>query len=190
MWSVLFPLTCTTVWQLLFNIRNLPCSKAEWREREGEKRPQRGGWHSWYTAQPRAPRAPWPPQHDAACTAIRSTKTVLLRHSHGDMSSSCTRRGSHCIRGNISSQKELWCAGTGCPGRWWSHCPWRYSKTVWLWHWGMSSRVVTGMGWWLDWMILSVFPTLTILWFYDSKSLGVEPWALMFFGTALCSTAA
>ena len=71
-----------------------------------------------------------------------------------------------------------------------SHHSWRFSTKGWMSHWVTWSRVVTSMSWWLDWMILSVFPTLTILWFYDSKSLGVEPWALMFFGTALCSTAA
>ena len=29
----------------------------------------------------------------------------------------------------------------------------------------MGSRAVSGMGWWLGWMILVVFPTLMILWF-------------------------
>jgi len=26
--------------------------------------------------------------------------------------------------------------GTGCPGRWWSHHPWRCSKNVYMWHFG------------------------------------------------------
>jgi len=29
-----------------------------------------------------------------------------------------------------------WGTGTGCPGRWWSHCPWRCSRNVEMWHWG------------------------------------------------------
>ena len=41
------------------------------------------------------------------------------------MASSCTRGGSGWILGRISSQKEWWGTGMGCPGRWWSHCPWR-----------------------------------------------------------------
>ena len=28
-----------------------------------------------------------------------------------------------------------WGIGTGCPGRWWSHCPWRCSRSVEMWHW-------------------------------------------------------
>jgi len=24
--------------------------------------------------------------------------------------------------------------GTGCPGKWWSHHPWRCSNNVWIWH--------------------------------------------------------
>lgn len=38
-------------------------------------------------------------------------------------------------------------------------------------HWVTQSRAVAGMGWWLDWMILLVFPTLTFLWVYDSHIL-------------------
>ena len=34
-----------------------------------------------------------------------------------------------------------------CPRRWWSHCPWRYSRTVEMWHWGTRPRANTGMGW-------------------------------------------
>ena len=40
------------------------------------------------------------------------------------------------ILGNTFSLKG-WCgSGTGCTGRWWSHCPWRCSRTVEMWHWG------------------------------------------------------
>ena len=42
---------------------------------------------------------------------------------------SCTRGGSGLVLGK-TSQKEWWGIGTGCPGRWWSHCPWRCSRNV------------------------------------------------------------
>jgi len=50
------------------------------------------------------------------------------------MASSCTRGGLDWILGKISLLKEWSDIGTGCPGRWWSHHPWRCSKTVWMWH--------------------------------------------------------
>ena len=36
---------------------------------------------------------------------------------------------------SVSGKEFLnWCkwsgAGTGCPGRWWSHCPWRCSRNI------------------------------------------------------------
>lgn len=34
---------------------------------------------------------------------------------------------------------------TGCPARWWSHCPWRRSRAVWMRHWGTRLR---GQWWW------------------------------------------
>jgi len=34
------------------------------------------------------------------------------------------------ILGEISSLKEWSGIGPGCPGRWWSHHPWRHSKNV------------------------------------------------------------
>jgi len=35
---------------------------------------------------------------------------------------------------------KLWCCcGTGCPGKWWSLCPWRCSRTVEMWHLGTWS---------------------------------------------------
>ena len=46
------------------------------------------------------------------------------------MALSRTRGGSGWILGNISCQKEWRGTGTGCPGRWWSHRPWRCSRTV------------------------------------------------------------
>jgi len=35
------------------------------------------------------------------------------------LSSSCARGGSGWVLGKISSAKDQWCSGTGCPGRWW-----------------------------------------------------------------------
>jgi len=55
--------------------------------------------------------------------------------------SHCTRRGPDWILGTISSQ-EWWCTGTGCPGRWWSHHPWRCSRNIEVWYWGMWWRWV------------------------------------------------
>lgn len=40
------------------------------------------------------------------------------------------------VLGIFFSQKEWWCAGTGCLGWWWSHHPWRYSRDMWMCHWG------------------------------------------------------
>jgi len=37
------------------------------------------------------------------------------------MALSCTRRASGWTLGKISSPKDSSGAGTGCPGRWWSH---------------------------------------------------------------------
>jgi len=49
----------------------------------------------------------------------------------------CTRGGSGWALGKISSPAEWWCIGTGCAERWWSCCPWRCSRSVEMWHWGM-----------------------------------------------------
>ena len=54
------------------------------------------------------------------------------------MASSCARL---CLRSGwilrkISSQKDWLGTGKGCPQRWWSHHPWRCSRTVWMWQWG------------------------------------------------------
>ena len=34
-------------------------------------------------------------------------------------------------RFRLDIRKEQW---HSCPGRWCSHCPWRCSRTVWMWH--------------------------------------------------------
>jgi len=56
-----------------------------------------------------------------------------------------TREGFSWILEKNSFQKEWWCISTGCPGRWRAHRPWRCSRTVGMWHWGMWS---VGMGEW------------------------------------------
>ena len=50
------------------------------------------------------------------------------------MALSCAKGDSGWILGKISLPKEWCCSGTGCPGRWWSHHPWRCSRAVWMWH--------------------------------------------------------
>jgi len=62
------------------------------------------------------------------------------------------------ILGKMSSQREWWCSGTGCPGRWWNHHPWRCPRTMEMWHWG--TWLPWGVGWWLDWMVLEVSSNL------------------------------
>ena len=70
---------------------------------------------------------------------------------------SCARGGSRWILGEIASQKEWWGIGTGCPGGWWSHCPWRCSRKGQMWHWETWLVGMVGIDWWLDWMILVIF---------------------------------
>jgi len=59
-------------------------------------------------------------------------------------------------------ERELSGAGTGCPGRWWTHCPWSCSRNVWLFYWGTwFSEKILVVGGRLDWMILEVFFNLS-----------------------------
>ena len=46
--------------------------------------------------------------------------------------------GSVCMLGEVSSQKERRGTGTGCPGRWWSHHPWKCWSNLEMWYWGTS----------------------------------------------------
>ncbi|KAK4825476.1 hypothetical protein QYF61_027631 [Mycteria americana] len=46
------------------------------------------------------------------------------------MASSCARGGLDWILGKPSSLKGLSSIGTGCPGKWLSHHPWRYLKDL------------------------------------------------------------
>jgi len=62
--------------------------------------------------------------------------------------------------GTISSQQEQWGSGTGCPGRWCSHRPWRCWRAVWMWHWGTWAVDMLRVGWRLDWVILVVLSNL------------------------------
>jgi len=75
--------------------------------------------------------------------------------NHGEKS----RNGNQELRGSHS-----------CPGRWWSHQPWRCSRNVWTWCWGTWFR--ENYWWWVDgwtgWSCGS-FPTLVILWFYEKS---------------------
>ena len=64
-----------------------------------------------------------------------------------ETTSSCTRGGLHWILGTISAQKGWLGIGTGCPGKWWGHHPWRYLRDMRMWCWGI---------WWLD-LIWKVF---------------------------------
>lgn len=57
----------------------------------------------------------------------------------------------------------------GCYGRWWSRCLWRLSRRGWKSYRGTWSKEITGTDWWLDEVVLLVFPTL-ILWFYENIS--------------------
>jgi len=57
-------------------------------------------------------------------------------YTSGKMASSCVRGGLDLILGKISLLKEWSGIGTGCPGRWWSHHPWRGSNNVWILHFG------------------------------------------------------
>ena len=56
--------------------------------------------------------------------------------------------------------------GMGCPGRWWSHWPWRCSRNVWMLCWGpwFSENHWWWVHGWTGWSCGS-FPTLVILWF-------------------------
>jgi len=62
----------------------------------------------------------------------------------------CVRGGSGWVLGKTTPQKERWGIGTGCPGTWWRHHPWRCSKTMEVWYWGTGLAQMVGMGWWLD----------------------------------------
>jgi len=84
------------------------------------------------------------------------------------MASSCIRWGLDWMLGKISLLKEWSGTGTGCPGRWWGPHPWRCSKNVWMWHFGIwfDRHGVVGRMVGLDDLRGPFQPV--VLWFYDS----------------------
>lgn len=49
------------------------------------------------------------------------------------IASRCTRGGLDWVLGGISSWEGWIGAGTGFPGKWWSHCPWKRIRDMWIW---------------------------------------------------------
>jgi len=88
------------------------------------------------------------------------------------MASSCAREDSGWTLGNTTSLKGWSGTGMGCPERWWSHRPWRCSKSVWMLRWGtwFSDNHWWRANGWTGWSCGS-FPTLAILWFYEQDLL-------------------
>ena len=58
--------------------------------------------------------------------------------------------------GKMSSRKECSRIGICCPGRWWSHRPWRCPRAMEMWHWGDMVSGHGGDGLRLDWVILAI----------------------------------
>ena len=61
--------------------------------------------------------------------SLFSRVTVIGREG---MASSCTTEDSGWMLGNTTSLKGWSGTAMGCPERWWSHRPWRCSKSVWM----------------------------------------------------------
>jgi len=61
-----------------------------------------------------------------AVSLFSQVKTDMMR----GMASSCASRGLDWVSGKISLSKQLSSIGTGCPGKWWSHHPWRHFRRV------------------------------------------------------------
>jgi len=61
--------------------------------------------------------------------SLFSRVTVIGREG---MASSCTRESSGWMSGNTTSLKGWSGTGIGCPERWWSHCAWWCSRSVWM----------------------------------------------------------
>lgn len=59
--------------------------------------------------------------------------------------------------------------GIGCPGRWWSHHPWRGSRGVWIWLWVMWFRGYSGIAGWTAGLDVLEGP-FQPWWFCDSSS--------------------
>ena len=98
------------------------------------------------------------------------------------MASSCSREDSGWTLGNTTSLKGWSGTGMGCPERWCSHRAWWCSKSIWMLCWGTW---FSGNHWWrangwTGWSCGS-FPTLVILWFYDSNDKKSELWSFTTF---------
>ena len=85
------------------------------------------------------------------------------------MASSYIRGGSDCILGKTALLKERSCIGTGCRGRWWSPHPWRSSKNVWIWHFGIWFSRHGGVGVTVGLDDLRGLFQPMILWFYGGE---------------------
>lgn len=60
-----------------------------------------------------------------------------MRDILNEMALSCSSGGSHWTSGRISSRvvkESVVRIGRGCPGMWWSHCPWKRSRNNWMWY--------------------------------------------------------
>lgn len=68
----------------------------------------------------------------------------------GETASGCARAGSGWTLGKISSQKKWSDIGTGCPGKWWHHYPWKRSRwgtsQCGYWAWGGSKDGINDLG--------------------------------------------
>lgn len=74
---------------------------------------------------------------------------------------SCTKGNLDWILGRTSLDKWL-STGTVCPGKWWSHSPWKCYKNE-TWHFVIWFSEPLIKGWTQPWRS---FPTLMILWFH------------------------
>jgi len=101
------------------------------------------------------------------CDKLLSLLRIDFGCNSRNVASSGTRGGSGWLLGNTTSLKEWSGTGMSCPGRWWSHRPWRCSRNIWMLCWGTwfsENYWWWGYGW-TGWSCGS-FPTLVILWFY------------------------
>ena len=75
-------------------------------------------------------------EHPGPCAALHSPAHLRKRGlassplTLSSVASSCIRGGLDWKLGEISLLREWSDIGPGCPGNWWSHRPWRGSKTM------------------------------------------------------------